>query len=569
VKDFTSSNIIPHLKGSDDQDWRTSKDGYKFDLQSKRWQLNNKRSLHLTEVHELLRPSLLNSCIQTLATEATHFSAVTMVTRLSGLVNFFRYISAQGCDSEITLAMLINYRDHRLKIDGHDKYMSDNVRPFLKKWNSLGHPGVSIETVRHICRWRLKSPEAGVAVNREDVNQGPLMPDEHAALEAQWLAAFERRDFSLDQYAFLRLLSVTGRRPVQIIQLKLKDLDNSRKEDSQGNSSPTPLHLLHIPRAKGNGHAFRSRFRAVPLSSGLWELLIAQRHNVAEHLDKFLSTCQIELQPADLAEIEGEMPLFPYRKAMEKTSSVLRAAVQAGYHGKAINDLRDTIKGEEWHRIHNYPIKLLDKAEALIDASNREGGRLHLFARRFRYTLEFNLEQQGCTPAVIAWNLDHSSTKHLVSYSKNGPDKARRLSKAMALKLQPYIKMFQGKIVDDEKNVPGADPAVSRIQIDEHSGGATCAQNRACGLNSIPRCCYNGCVHFRPWIDGPHEQYLISLLAERQRDLETLRPIEDRAIIEAGDSLILGVVQVIRLCEERKAQLAQNKKSRSPRKATQ
>jgi hypothetical protein len=48
---------------------------------------------------------------------------------------------------------------------------------------------------------------------------------------------------------------------------------------------------------------------------------------------------------------------------------------------------------------------------------------------------------------------------------------------------------------------------------------------------------------------------LDELLEERELLLKTLRPLEDREIIEANDGLILGVVQVIRLCEARRQEL--------------
>jgi hypothetical protein len=68
-------------------------------------------------------------------------------------------------------------------------------------------------------------------------------------------------------------------------------------------------------------------------------------------------------------------------------------------------------------------------------------------------------------------------------------------------------------------------------------------------------------------VDGPHEEFLESLLEERERALRLLRPVEDRAIIESADSLIISVVQVIKLCDERREELAERSKAGSARHA--
>lgn len=539
------------------EEWRESKYGQRFNLHAERWALDSRISINVAELRALCSSSeILEGLIRTLGHQAEDMAAGTVKNRCTALKAFLHFAEIDSHKTTISSTVVTNYRSFCLARDGHDFEMGAKIRPFLTQWYNLGYPGISSELIREISDWTLSNPEKGVAVNREDVNDGPLMPSEHVALEAQWLTAFENGALPLRDYVCLRLLSITGRRPIQVASIKLKDLDNSRFEDSKDGELPRRLHLLHIPRAKSRGTGFRARFRSVPLSDDFWNLLMMQRRDVCKKLDALFDSLDISLQPNDLVTFRNEMPLFPMWRAINTCVSELRETITRGQHGYAINALRELVASDAWHGSQQIGL-FMERAMATVDATNRDGGQLHVFPRRFRYTVEFNLERQGCPPPVIAWNLDHSNVQSLASYSKNGPDKARSLSKAMALSLKPYVNMFQGQVVDSEADaVGGDDPAYSRILIDETTGGATCSIKRGCGLAAIPRCCYNGCQHFRPWVDGPHERFLESLLEERERDLQILRPVEDRAIIEAADDLILGVVQVIHLCEVRRLELA-------------
>jgi hypothetical protein len=380
------------------------------------------------------------------------------------------------------------------------------------------------------------------------------MPDEHLSLGARWLNAFEQGEMPLVDYVMVRLCSVTGRRPSQIMQLKLRDMDDTRFEDVEPELSPRRKLLLHIPRLKGRGSTWRTRFRAVPLSSDLWNLLALQRAAVLRRLDDLLDACDLSLQPKDLAMIRSDMPLIPAWLIIEKSFLELRTVRQRG-HDETLRKLFALVGSDAWHPA---PLRLSGALNRATDGIvNRDGASIHVFANRLRYTREFDLERAGCAPAVIAWNMDHSNTDSLAAYSKNGPDRARLIGDAMALKLVPFAKIFQGSVVVDEAEAEGGDdPAASRILFHDLKPGATCAAKRRCGMSSIPRPCYNGCPHFRPWIDGPHAEYLASLLEERERACRLLRPAEDGAIIEAADSLIISVAQVIRLCDEKRAEMA-------------
>lgn len=549
-------------------EWHESRNGERFNLYSDRWQLSARMSVNIGTLRSLCwSPALADGVVRTMAEYARKAASGT-VSRLATTVRqFLESVPTHLRTDEITCSAVLSYRESCWRRDGHDGIFASCIRPFLRIWNTLGHPGVSGALLELMDTWVLKNPEKGVAVNRMDANEGPLMPEEHASLAANWLTAFENGTMTLTDYVMVRLSSVTGRRPEQIMQLKLKDLDGTRYEDSEPGRPPRSVLLLHIPRIKSRGGEWRTHFRAVPISSELWDLLIMQRDDMHRRLDDFLKTCDLTLQPHDLALIRAEMPLIPAWLAIEAIAKRLRITVAQGRHVEAIRELRAQACSDAWHgvilRISNALRRSITRAALL----NRDGEPMHVFPRRLRYTREFDLERAGCTPSVIAWNMDHSNIQSLMSYSKNGPDRARSISSAMALKLAPFVRMFQGRVVSEEIEAEGGDdPAASRILFENLTPGATCAVKRGCGMSAIPRPCYNGCPHFRPWVDGPHEEFLESLLDERERSLRLLRPVEDRAVIEAADSLILNVVQVIRQCNsQRLAAAGQNTSARATR----
>ena len=74
------------------------------------------------------------------------------------------------------------------------------------------------------------------------------------------------------------------------------------------------------------------------------------------------------------------------------------------------------------------------------------------------------------------------------------------------------------------------------------------ASNGFCGL-AAPIACYT-CKNFQPWLDGPHEAVLAHLLAKREQLLSTT----DARIASVNDRTILAVAEVIRRCDEVRAQ---------------
>ncbi|MDO8932133.1 MAG: hypothetical protein Q7U97_07060 [Rhodocyclaceae bacterium] len=538
------------------QEWRESRDGFQFDLHADDWQLTSKRTLHLSALREKLSgfPVLLDGALRTLADYARRGSFNQCISLEQSFRKFLDH--APPAEDVIAETDVVGFRDFTRDRDGHDANGLEKLRPFLAQWHGLGFPGVSAALVERMEGWTLKHREQHARVNRHDPNDGPLPPDEQRALQVGALRAYEERRLRTDRYAAYRLLDLAGRRPGQLVQLKWRDMDDTRFEDAKPSGGPPRrLLLLKVPRIKGR-RKWREHFRAIPLTEDEWNLLVLLKMETTQRFDRLLEATGLMLQEHDRRAIHADLPMFPGWGRLEASLAAIGDLVAQGRHGDAIALLRDEAASDAWETTAKRIWEYLDQVVAAAGATNRAGEPLAAFPTRLRYTLLANLERLGCPRTVIAWNLDHDTLISLPSYSKNGPDRAARWSKATLARMQRLAGFYEVKVVDCEEDaVGGDDPEHSRLLIANAEGGATCAVKRGCGM-SIPRACYNGCPHFQPWVDGPHEAFLEELLAERDDFLNHLDPVTERATIEAADALILAVAATIHLCEERRSELA-------------
>lgn len=548
------------------QEWRVSQNGLRFDLHDDIWPLASKIKLNVSSLRSHLRayPTLLDGAIRTLAHMAENYTVEHCETLVRNFEQFLDF--SRPTSNTISEAAVVSFRDFTLRRDGHDGNGAQALRPFLLHWNRLGHPGISAPTVERIKAWRLSGYEKYTRVNQRKPNEGPLEIDEHRALQLGALSAYEDGRITTERYVVFRLFDLTGRRREQLAQLKWKDMDDSRQEDTIPPEPPQKLLLLKIPRIKAK-RKWREHFRAVPLTQDEWNLLLVLRMEVTQRFDKLVKKTGLKLQEHDRHAIHENLPMFPGRNRLRKSLATLRDLAARGQHGDAIALLREEAASDAWESsqkgLHHY----FDDVVAAANARNRVGDPLTAFPTRLRYTLLANLERLGCSPTIIAFNLDHDTLQSLPSYSKNGANRAARWSKATLARMERLAGFFEIKAVDCEADaVGGDDPKSSRLMIAEAQGGATCAIKRGCSMGSIPRSCYNGCPHFQPWVDGPHVAFLEELLAERDEFLAHLDPLKERATIEAADDLILAVAATIQLCEERRQELAEQATKRQARR---
>ena len=151
---------------------------------------------------------------------------------------------------------------------------------------------------------------------------------------------------------------------------------------------------------------------------------------------------------------------------------------------------------------------------------------------------------------VIAELLDHSDNQNAGVYIENIPEHVENLDKAVGHQMAHYAQAFAGVLVDSENAAKRGDDFNSRVKAGG-DGIGTCGSYGFCGA-SVPIPCYT-CMHFQPWLDGPHESVYEDLISERLRLFDVTG---DKQIAAVNDRSILAVADVIQRCRARKEELS-------------
>ena len=233
---------------------------------------------------------------------------------------------------------------------------------------------------------------------------------------------------------------------------------------------------------------------------------------------------------------KSELPLFPDMAEL-----------------KAITSPKNLIAMLKNDQLHIKSAKVTEVCKTIADVaqlhSERTGELLNISSNRFRYTTGTRAAREGFGEMVIAELLDHSDNQNAGVYIENIPEHVESLDKAVGHHLARYAQAFAGVLIDEEKDATRGDDLNSRIKIDGEGIGS-CGSYGFCGAN-VPIPCYT-CIHFQPWLDGPHEVVYEELIAERNRLVDVTG---DMQIAAVNDRSILAVADVIQQCTARREEL--------------
>ncbi|WP_372879533.1 site-specific integrase [Spongiibacter marinus] len=493
-----------------------SRDDREFNIDEDSWRLN-KNVVVAVKWMSRLAPIVEASLKSVLARSAEEYAAETV----KGLNDETRRYFNITEDREFLVDSLISYRS-ALSRDEEQKLAK--IRMLVRNWTDWGYPGISREVMGLLDGWRLRGMEKGKAIKRLDPEEGPLTEIEMSALIDAMLQAYISGQISLSDYALSTILVYTGRRPIQITSLKIKDIC-SRK------AGEVDEYWINFPRAKQRFSKWRTEFNVYPITEDLWNLLSLHARKISEKVADLVG-CELTNQ------IIQELPLFPDFDAIRKCKDA--SALLAASLGNELHVERDSCN------------EVMRTLEALLDVnSERTGSRLNLSTRRFRYTLGSNIAREGKGELIIAEALDHSDTQNVGVYVKNLPDVVERIDRAVALQLAPLAQAFQGVLIESEAEAERGGDKSSRVGNAEVNVG-NCGSYGFCGAMA-PIACYT-CRHFQPWVDGPHEIILDELIDKRD---QVLRNTQDIKVASSNDRLILAVAQVIRRCNAKKAERLQ------------
>jgi integrase len=445
---------------------------------------------------------------RTLLWYAENRSAGSLVNTRKQFLHFTRHIGSKGkrVIDKITESDILDYK---ASLSSGEWYLS-SLSGLLRKWHQLGIPGIADSVFGLLNELRIKDNPHGVPVLTMDSIIGPLTQIEQEAIQAALHDAFEVGNVDEDMYLLAWLLMALGQRPVQYAALKVCDVLRSISEDGQ------VRHTVKMPRAKQRNRDLRQLFKERHLVPQIGAPLYAYAQRVRASFSG-------KLQDPDQA------PLFP---AM---SQINRIKSPPGY------EHHDTAKG--------LSARLSAVLNALEVPSERTEGPIHITPVRFRRTLGTRAAQEGYGELIIAELLDHEDTQHVGVYVGSVPEIAARIDRAVAMKLAPLAQAFAGRLITNESEATRTGDPRSRIldlRIDQTTPMGSCGQHSFCHFNA-PVACYT-CRSFEPWLDGPHEEILARLIAERER----LSATTDQRIASINDRTILAVAEVVRLCQQAK-----------------
>jgi integrase len=191
----------------------------------------------------------------------------------------------------------------------------------------------------------------------------------------------------------------------------------------------------------------------------------------------------------------------------------------------------------------NAALKRFATAADLV--SPRTRSRLHLTARRFRFTLATEMAREGASRARIAEVLDHTDLQNVNVYIEAASYVVDQLGERFDEVLDPLLQRFRGKIVDSADrqaldNIPQKIIPADIVQLPTaplNLGGiGMCGRDvHKDGLCRLapPLTCYP-CEFFAAFRSGPHAEVLAAL----ERIVAEMKPASDSRIpMQLGDTI--------------------------------
>lgn len=505
---------------------RRTAGGFHYLLSSDHWNVSNgvnfNFKVHRNLQHLLEYKEVLAGLLETHS--ASYCGNIHSFTR--------DYIKHTGRDV-FSIAGLSEYRaylgpsgEHRL---GH-------IKAFLLLWEAWGYPGIGQDLSEWLVEQKIKGNVKGRAVRTDCPYSGAFSPTEKAAI-LEWSAEeFRDNGLSLGAFAALYLPATSGQRPVQICNLKTKDLVS---QDSSNPNVQAETYALDIPVAKQARSKFRKSMVQRPINHAMYQVTTALINENRRMLNALIGSGVEELS-------FREFPLFPYWPRV-------RQVIKGGFCPKAALRYSLRERPSELHMHTNEFCKAFYREEIRNRCpvvSEQTGERLLISPRRFRYTFGTDCVRMGLRGTALAAALMQSDTQNIWVYVHNTPEQSARIDELMTGPLNIVAQALSGTLVDNEQDAKRGDDPSARIQSEGLKNIGTCGSFEFCvdGYRS----CYT-CRKFQPWLDAPHEEPLSEVLAERAKMVEQGC---SELVIKSSDRLISAIRETIRRCKARQEELA-------------
>lgn len=375
-----------------------------------------------------------------------------------------------------------------------------HLAPLLYKWFRMGLAGVDQATVDYLYGRRSLSNVKGEAVRTRDPLKGPFTDSEFQALFRALAAALEDESIALWAICLAKLLAATGGRPSQFASMKILDYT-----PAVGGPTPAPAKIA-LPQIKNRLEHARMAFLDFDLST-----------QTADILGRYIETLR-------------ERGLGP--KSALFHLSVVRPRDSAP--PRNVGEMfADHPTGAELRAF------MYRELAPIAPVSERTGYEpIPLNPRRFRYTFGTRMAEEGASKALIADRLGHVDVSNVAVYFEASPVIVDSIDRAMGASLAPIARAFMGTLIEGECEESQRGRRIVDFRISSKPLG-DCGKDSACTLQR-PVACYT-CHRFEPWLDGPHEDELQRLLADRAE-------CDDERIAGINDDAIEAVREVIEEC---------------------
>lgn len=513
------NNLAQQLNLDFTQDSFVSFKGYQCNKSDQKWILDINKTMDIHRIRNFELPTQLD-IINTLV-YFCRFSSSSHAVNMCEYVGKYWEITK---NSNFTLEGILNFKNYYSS--KKEEYKVAMLRVFLKKLYNLGYTSIDDEIYDLLDSWRLSGNEKGVAVLSLDPDEGPFSHFEFQTIITRTNEYLADNKLSLYDAALIRVFCATGRRPIQIASLKIKDLYVSDKYNFKDGKS---IHVLNIPKAKIRGSSgFRFAFNEVGIRENIAQILF-------EHIKTLKQKIGFAIKRELSSEEFAELPLFYDLEELLKFDWDNR------------EEILKVLTQEIAHLPTNELTYFLKKAVKKLGVRSRETGKpIYITAYRFRYTLGTNAARQKAGVNVIAKLLDHHDTQNAHCYVQSIPEHAQQISSLMDESLRKYADAFQGKIVSDEAEAKIQVQDANRIScVEQDCDVGSCGTHHYCN-DHAPIACYL-CNKFMPWAKAPHYLILNQLIKEREDLIAMGCSLEIAAV---NDRVIIAVQQVIEACKE-------------------
>ncbi|EAM6502989.1 phage integrase family protein [Salmonella enterica] len=370
--------------------------------------------INISDLICVMNKSLVCGFVNTLQYYFCSKSYSYVKTIVKNIKNFINNVSPDYIDDKV----LIEYQNmHSANKPSYYR----GLRPFFTKWFELGYPGIDESALEIAKHFDLKIKKAGQHILQDDPMMGPLTKEENISLIKAMSHAYNIGELSLSDYAISLLISLTGRRPQQLVMLKYKDLIQNNLDNGKVE------YLISVPRVKQRGEQLQHRELAI--ISEVASIVEQQANQSVRLVEQTLGKTLDDFT-------KGEVPVFLNEEKLPDLG------------------LSDQIF-VEFKKLHAKPTIANVALKNIVNNGNvissRTGSLLNVTPRRLRYTIATMLAKEGHNANTIAELLDHSSTSSAGIYVKNIADSVDRIDSAVSEQLSLVADVFMNGIKSKEK----------------------------------------------------------------------------------------------------------------------